>query len=454
MAAATATLHVTSERLGTGASASVHIAKLGGRTVAAKLSGSADAARRQCRREARRYRRFRAHSRITQGLGVGENSGNVVLVTELLAGGSLFDALRARRGDPLPACTRLRIGRDIADALAFLHKTGYSCGDVKTLNVLLSARLNAKGGLPAGACAKLCDFGLSRRLRDEPEGDADCPAPRDVMFATTNDPDAGGVAGTFAYLAPESFENTVRSAQGLVAADVFALGVVLWELATGLVPWQGASLGELMRAVRENRRLAWPASARDAAGEAFVQLVGSCWSRDPSRRPSARSVASALGRLLKEEGVDAPLPSPRESVSSFSSATGSERTRGSFSSGTDADDIRVVETFESEDSAAALATITEIDSDIEDDEMDDGSFDINITLFHRSSAPSRKKFVEIDSPVELSDEDSTGRVAKRARRRVYSAPPMTQALQKELEAMEQADISDALLWTVMQYGDM
>ena len=122
METAKAPLHVSSKRLGDGSSALVHTATLHGREVAAKVSGVQEDSRRQVRREARRYARLK-HPGILRCLGVAETGGSVILVTELMRGGSLFHALRARNGKLLSREQMLGIGIQVARALAFVHNS-------------------------------------------------------------------------------------------------------------------------------------------------------------------------------------------------------------------------------------------------------------------------------------------------------------------------------------------
>ncbi len=119
---AKAPLHVSSKRVGDGSSALVHIATLNGREVAAKVSGVQEESQRQVRREARRYARLK-HPGILRCLGVAETGGSVVLVTELMRGGSLFHALRARNGKLLPRVQMIGIAIQISRALAFVHNS-------------------------------------------------------------------------------------------------------------------------------------------------------------------------------------------------------------------------------------------------------------------------------------------------------------------------------------------
>ena len=135
-----------------------------------------------------------SHTGIAQIHGIESWLGRLLLVVEYLAGGTLAERLR---GGPLPATAAVGIALAVADALAALHESGYLHGDVKPSNI----------GFTLNGTTKLLDFGLSR-LAD----------------------DGGGLAGgTVPYLSPELLGG---SAPG-EADDVWALGVVLYEMTVG-----------------------------------------------------------------------------------------------------------------------------------------------------------------------------------------------------------------------------
>ena len=161
--------------------------------------------------------------------------------------------LRGRLGQG--ALTRpawLAIGADIAAGVAHLHVHGWVHGDVTPPNILLG---------PRGAV--LCDLGVARRA-GEP----------------------GPVRGTAAYMAPEQ----VKGEAWTTAVDVFALGVVLWELAAGARLFARAAPYLAMAAVVET-------SAPPLADADLAPLVAAALAAAPAARPSAAKLADALGVL-------------------------------------------------------------------------------------------------------------------------------------------------------------
>lgn len=153
------------------------------------------------------------HRGVPRVYDVGEVGGRPYLIMELLDGAPLADLL-ARRPLDERACTRL--GLDLAAALAAVHRIGLVHRDITPANVMIAA----------DGAARLIDFGLAVRGRDEYE-------------------DTDGAAGTFAYSAPEQTGMLRRAVDG--RADLYSLGVVLFEAATGELPFTSADVGELIR---------------------------------------------------------------------------------------------------------------------------------------------------------------------------------------------------------------
>ncbi len=161
------------------------------------------------------------HPHIATVHDVGEAGGSAYLAMELIEGRPL-DAVIAAQGR-LPPERVLLLARQLADALAYAHRAGVVHRDVKPSNILLSED---------GRTAKLLDFGVAR-LDGFGGGDAD---PADLAKTQV-----GQLIGTPRYMSPEQ-------ALGLPIdgrADLFSLGVVLYEMVTGAVAFPGASLATL-----------------------------------------------------------------------------------------------------------------------------------------------------------------------------------------------------------------
>lgn len=291
---------LTSQPLGRGSFGSVWRADFSGSPVAVKicpLHSTNQNAIVQFRREMSRYHHLR-HPCITQFFCVVHHPDNLLLVTELMKGGSLFEALSSIRKSTkfhLQPTSMLRIANHITNGLAYLHASSFSFGDLKSMNVLLSEKPNLhNASFSSSVQAKLCDFGLSRNLKHLIK-----PDQRSPVF-DTQIPARNGPAGTFAYLAPEAFSGLpVDDAYAPKAADIYALGIVLWELVTLRSPWPGKQPLQLIKLVRkEGRRPPWP-SDTSYIPPGYIEIVESCWHQDPAQRPSVDSVAVLLDKILQ-----------------------------------------------------------------------------------------------------------------------------------------------------------
>ncbi len=235
-----------------------------------------------------------SHANICALYDVGHEDGVDFLVMELLEGETLAE--RLKRG-PLPAEQVQRIGIQIAEALDSAHRRGLIHRDLKPGNIMLTA-----------SGAKLMDFGLAKP-GVVPQGGSSLTA---MPTQTTPLTAEGTLVGTFQYMSPEQIEG--READ--VRSDIFALGSVLYEMATGTRAFEGKSQISVMASILEKD----PPSMSELipmTPPALERLVRTCLAKDPEDRfQSARDVKLQLEWVAEagsRAGVPAPLVSRRKS---------------------------------------------------------------------------------------------------------------------------------------------
>ena len=230
-------------------------------------------------------RRFEREARITASLDhpgivrifdILTVEGDPHLVMELLPGPSLRQRLEG--GSPLAVSEGLPLVRQICDALEHAHQRGVVHRDLKTENVLLDAAGNAK----------IVDFGIARQRPVEHRKVAD------VTLTS-----AGQAPGTARAMAPE----VARGEEATPRSDLFSLGVLLYELFTGISPFKTDShLGTLLRILNEPHE---PASSHHRLPEALQDLIDQLLEKEPELRPrNAAEVLRKVEQVAVEGGHD------------------------------------------------------------------------------------------------------------------------------------------------------
>ena len=214
-----------------------------------------------------------SHPHVCTLFDVGQEGDLHFLVMEMLEGESLAD--RLKKG-ALPLEQVLKLGQQIASALDAAHRHGIVHRDLKPGNVMLT-----KSG------AKLLDFGLARAAH---EGSAPLDGlsalPTEAKPLTTE----GTILGTLQYMAPEQLEGQEADAR----TDIFALGAVLYEMATGRRAFEGGSKTSLIAAIVSSQP-APISSVVTMAPPALDHVVRKCLEKDREYRwQSAHDVASEL----------------------------------------------------------------------------------------------------------------------------------------------------------------
>jgi Tol biopolymer transport system component len=214
-----------------------------------------------------------SHPNILAIHDFGEQDGVAYVVTELLEGLTLRERLQ---DGALPPRKALECGAEIAHGLAAAHEKGIVHRDLKPENVFVCG----------DGRVKILDFGLARQVKDAGPGDDDSPT-----RARPTDP--GTVVGTVGYMSPEQ----VRGERVDHRSDIFSLGLVLYEMWTGVRAFQRGTAAETMTAIlREDPPE--PPTSSGAAPAGLPAIVRHCLEKSASERfQSARDIAFDLEQL-------------------------------------------------------------------------------------------------------------------------------------------------------------
>jgi hypothetical protein len=252
--------------LGTGGSGSVWLARdeTSGLEVALKIIAKEGKAAPRAEREAEAAARLR-HPHCLRAYGLEADDRHLYIAYEYVPGSTLRQAMRAGELDDEGA---VEAAAQVLEGLAFAHARGIVHRDVKPANVLLAEEERIS--------VRLFDFGLAQL------------ADAETLTA------AGDVPGTLAYIPPERLEGETAGPP----ADVWAVGVLLWEALAGHHPfWRTSPLetGEVIKAGAPSIR-----EARPDLPDELVQAVDGALSVDPANRPTAAALARALRGARRE----------------------------------------------------------------------------------------------------------------------------------------------------------
>ncbi|KAL1541498.1 Serine/threonine-protein kinase ht1 [Salvia divinorum] len=179
------------------------------------------------------------------------------IITEYYPGGSLRKYLHQQGPYSLPHDLVLRFALDIAHGMQYLHARGILHRDLKSENLLLDEDM----------CVKVADFGIS--------------------CLETQCGSAKGFTGTYRWMAPEMIKEKHHTKK----VDVYSFGIVMWELLTALVPFDGMTPEQAAFAVcQKNARPPLPSTCPTA----FSRLIRHCWSSNPDKRPHFDEIVSTL----------------------------------------------------------------------------------------------------------------------------------------------------------------
>jgi WD40 repeat protein len=229
------------------------------------------------------------HPHIVQIFEAGEHDGLPYFSLEYVEGGTLAARVREK---PLPPKDAARLVEQLARGVAYAHGHGIVHRDLKPENVLL-----ADDGIP-----KIADFGLAKRVEVDPEATSGPAGHRRDGDRTRT----GAVVGTPSYMAPEQARGDVRRVGP--AADVYALGAILYRVLTGRPPFQAATVMDTLWQVIEQDPVA-PSQLQPGLPRDLETIALKCLQKDPARRyASAEELADDLRRYLAGEPILARQP--------------------------------------------------------------------------------------------------------------------------------------------------
>jgi eukaryotic-like serine/threonine-protein kinase len=188
-----------------------------------------------------RMKRFVQEAKATSGLNhpniitiyeIDQTDSTPFIATEFIEGSTLRERMRVQ---PLPIAEVLNVAVQIAGALAAAHANGIVHRDIKPENIIVRS----------DGIAKVLDFGLAKLTGQGSPEPVDSNAPTRDHFKT----DSGVVMGTAIYMSPEQ----ARGHQVDARTDMFSLGVVIYELLTGHLPFEGSGIYEIMAAILSDR---------------------------------------------------------------------------------------------------------------------------------------------------------------------------------------------------------
>ena len=251
-----------------------------GLDVALKIVAREGKSGHRAEREARAASSLR-HPRCQRILALARDPSHVYIAYEYVPGRTMREALRAGELDDRAT---LEVCGQIADALAHAHRRGIVHRDVKPSNVLLAEA--------PGIDVRLLDFGLAQM------------AEFDTLTAL------GDIPGTLAYISPERLQGLPATP----AADVWGLGVVLWEALAGEHPFWGGDLVETSRSIQHG---APPLETlRPDLPRHILETVNGALVANPQRRPAAERLAAELRNLprRRKSGRSAGPTAPPKSL--------------------------------------------------------------------------------------------------------------------------------------------
>ncbi|KAH3831342.1 uncharacterized protein LOC127880025 [Dreissena polymorpha] len=208
------------------------------------------------------------HPRVVLLIGVCTTSKLPVMVLELMSRGSLHNYLRSSECESLDHAMYYQVAKDIAAGMNYLHshKPEVLHLDLKSMNVLMCESFRAK----------IADFGFSKLRHD-----AGVKSKKRSKLQTTNN--------SLYWMSPELLDKGEVTCK----SDVYSFAIILWEMLTRNIPYEGTSVFKVLERVRKNKRPEIPASTP----EGLTHLISICWDPNPAKRPQFKEILQILENL-------------------------------------------------------------------------------------------------------------------------------------------------------------